>query len=333
MRALSTAPQLFAILKSLFARFCIIDTSLPTLGFYWLHEDVVVARPVYWNEDEQKFYSRFRQRGGQLELRKIIDLVPPSQHGQDGTIVGITIIVAIFAKDFYAYLDDLIVLPPSTVILVVDPENDPLSLVALSKIGLPQAGCIRLVRGGRIESYYLLSATGFDVTSQTIAISKAKEFAIGIYVDVPEAEWVGFCIRVELPEEVTVETVALSPHRMIHDGSRVCEVSDGYSWLWIGAEKHLRVLLGEVPEHLRRVRVIVPKAFRTTRLSQIKLLLNGRCVETKVEIWGEGVGAVTAELPHDSPALTLGISVPDTEATAEGQSILAACIDRIELQP
>jgi hypothetical protein len=121
--------------------------------------------------------------------------------------------------------------------------------------------------------------------------------------------------------------------RLIHDGGRRSEGTDDYAWLWVDKQRHIRFLLGYVPQHFNRVRVIVPNAVTTANLKSARLALNGEIVQPSIDIWHEASGAVSAPLSHyDDGDQVLGFSVAHVQSLEAGAATLAASIDRIEFQ-
>ena len=130
----------------------------------------------------------------------------------------------------------------------------------------------------------------------------------------------------------TWATTSLNPFALVHDGARTPEGDENYAWLWFTGEPQSRILLGPAASRFRRVRVVVPNALTTQNLQAARLLINGSVVKPLVEVWSEGSGAISAELPDALEApLVLGLWVPEGRVPEGGNAKFFACIDRIEL--
>jgi hypothetical protein len=333
---LHAGSEIVSVLTALFPRVQIIDASCPSFAFHWLHGDVIALEhpACFASEYEQRFYARFRQHGGHLKLLSIDDLLGDSGFRRTWDWEpGKAPVVAMAARQCGTLLQALRAMPEDTAFLVHDPNHDPAVLAAIEAIDPRGAISMRMTRGEHAETFHLLSRATLGDAPADITIAAAKTFAVNLRFEVPRAACIDYAIHIMLPEDGGFPTRAtLDPKRMIHDGGRRCESTGDYSWLWIDAERHLRILLGSVPRHFTSLRVVVPKAFTTQNLRETKILLNGRRVIPDVETWEEGAGALTVTLPPLDSELVLGIAAHATRTLDDGQTRLALCIDRIELR-
>ncbi len=325
--------NIMAMVRTVFPGLHVLDAHVPHASLFWWHEDVVtvVSPDSFRNDDQTKFYARFRQRGGHLPLLPIADVASHLHaHRRARVAKDSNSLIFLDADHIGALATAFTDMPPRTRLLVYRPETVPLDTIELALPQWPQVMQVRFARAGSFEHFYLMAdEIGPDLQADIIAA--AKPFAIEIYIEPRPAPWIVAAIRIDLPNApLKVDTLGLTAASLIHDGSRRSEATGDYSWLWVGAEQHIRILLGAIPDSFNRVRVIVPKAFSSANLRAAKLLLNGRRVETQVELWDDGVGAVAAALTERDAPLVLGFSVPST-VTLEDGTKLAACIDKVEL--
>lgn len=333
--ALSRSPlcsgaEMLAILRVMFPRLLLVELSYPQLDFAWRGaEAVAVLDPERLTDPAaQRFYQRFRQRGGHLAL------LSPERLGVDLAVLRRqlgTERVAFVAHD-RAAIGRLGHLDPDLAELcllcgedgLLPAEGDGSGAVSLS---------FAFQRDGVVETFHLLARRPLMEDAVTLAIAAAREFAVDIRLETPARDAAPPRLQIILPDSGAArDPVCITPGQMLHDGTRQSERAGDYGWLWIGRERHLRVLLGAVPPRFRCVRVVVPKAFSTENFCGIRLLVNGSVVPASHEIWSEGAGVVAADLPPERDGdLVLGVSVPAARLVEDGQTMLAAIIDKIEL--
>lgn len=316
--------------------FLMVELEFPGLRFAWRYEDTlsVADKTRLGSGPAETLYRAFRQHGGHW---------PPPVQGVYDPIL--------FARNELQDSSRPIILcgsadacfnlftgsraRPDVYALVLDiAVGDVEELCGAAGFGPPL--CVIMEAAEQRASYLLCAIDGIDTQLCDNMIAGAKTLAVNIRFDQPRWGTDGPVLSVELPEGVRpVLTVPVS--RWLHDGLRRSEQTGSYAWLWIGTERHIRVLLGKVPDYVRRVRVVVPKAFSAENLLGIRLLVNGVVMPVTAELWqdaGTGAGAVTTLLPEDfSGELVLGVAVPQLFRAEDGATELAACIDTIELMP
>jgi hypothetical protein len=314
-----------------------LDTSFPMLTFSWLHEDVIaVFHPDrVTNLAERQFYSRFRQAGGHAPLLKLADLGPASfSKPLPGAESAKISVIACHSSDCPDLLDFLGDVSPETTLLVNEPFKDEETRARLAQIGFGGMLTVRFNRPGKVENFRLIAKKLFDRQMVNRILAASKNFAVNVGLDMNGGDHAEPLIEIQLPlVGYQPPAIALSPMRLIHDGGRRSEGTDDYAWLWVDKQRHIRFLLGYVPQHFNRVRVIVPNAVTTANLKSARLALNGEIVQPSIDIWHEASGAVSAPLSHyDDGDQVLGFSVAHVQSLEAGAATLAASIDRIEFQ-
>jgi hypothetical protein len=221
---------------------------------------------------------------------------------------------------------------PDTILLVNEPDKDEAMRARLAQMGFSGMLTVRFNRPGKIEIFRLVARTSFDRPAVNRVLAASKSFAVNVSYSMTGGDHSEPLIDIQLPRVgYQPPTLALSPRRLIHDGGRRSEGADEYSWLWVDKARNIRILLGRVPEHFNRVRVIVPNAVTTANLKTARLAFNGEIIEPAIEIWHEGSGVVSAPLNHyDDGDQVLGFSVAHAQSLEKGAAVLAASIDRIE---
>jgi len=333
----SAGAEIVSVLRSLYKNFHILDTSFPMLTFSWLYEDVTaVFHPErVENPAERQFYSRFRQAGGHTPLLRLSDLGPYSfSRPVRADEAAKTAIIACHSSDCPALLDFLGDVSPSTTLLVNEPDKDDVMRARLAQIGFVGMLTVRFIRPGHSEVFRLIARKVFDRQMVNRILTASKNFAVNVGFGMTDGDHSEPLIEIQLPRVgYQPPTIALSPRRLIHDGARLSEGTEDYSWLWVDKERQIRFLLGYVPQHFNRVRVIVPNAVTTANLKTARLALNGEVVEPSIDIWREGSGAVSTPLSHHEDGdQVLGFSVAHAQSLEAGAALLAACVDRIEFQ-
>jgi hypothetical protein len=193
--------------------------------------------------------------------------------------------------------------------------------------------CVTLTKGETKESFCFLSAVHSNAKLRTLFVQVAKTVATDLRLAAQRGKGKKDSVTVFLPDAYECWTnTSISPFGFVHDMPQIPECDAEYSWLWIKRQPHIRLLLSGVHEKYRKVRVIVPNAHSTENLLDARLLLNGEVVNSKTEVWSEGCGAISAELPDTlAEPLVLGFWVPNWRMSDDGTTKLYACIDRIEL--
>jgi hypothetical protein len=332
---LTSGAEIMTLLQAIYPRFHILDTTFPMMTFAWLHDDVAALLDTNDSPGtpEQEFYSRFRQAGGHLPLLTGADLATHASSASAQPFgANRTVVVACHAAVCASLLEYLTGLPESAVILIGGDQRDLVLEGDLAQLGFAPQVSIRFVRPAAAETWCLFSRVPCDAMAIGNIVTAAKTFAVDVSMTPPSAGQSSYGFRIVLPETgFRPPSAHIAPERFIHDGSRPSETSDGYAWLWVGAERHIRLLLGRIPCHFAKLRVLVPKAFTTDNLRSATLLLNGEIVPSHIEVWEEGAGAISADLPSDRESETvLGLFVMKAQALGAGESALSACIDKIE---
>jgi hypothetical protein len=126
----------------------------------------------------------------------------------------------------------------------------------------------------------------------------------------------------------------LSARQFIHDGIRSSEGDAAYSWIWVQESCHLRLLLGSVPRGERQVRVTIPRSSGARNLKEIRLLMNGLPLPTRVDRWDEevGSGVASAEFLSDGRDHVLGVAVRECLPLEADGPPLSVCLDRVDIR-
>ena len=309
----------------------VLDTLFPASPFLLSGAPVELSLfPDNIPDEAAEFYARFRQGGGARPVLPFATALPGAL--ADAAAAARPLLVALHAANASAATEPLSQagsLPP---LLLLAPEGNSPALAALCGIGYTGCCFFRLVQGEADECFCLLSAE-----TETAALLRSLEAAgKTAAVDMRFASRDGGeadTLVVFLPDSYqTWTTTSLNPFALVHDGARTPERDGDYAWLWFAGEPQSRILLGPTAGRFRRVRIIVPNALNTQNLQAARLLINGSVVKPLVDVWSEGSGAVSAELPDALEApLVLGLWVPEGLVPEGGGPKLFACIDRVEL--
>ena len=314
--------EMLSVLYSLYPGFRLVDGVFPQLPLSWRHGAGLALNLGDASEMEDAFYARFRQQGGHAPvlrgntLRAHLRAVDASAHAPTTTV---------FVAPAYSVDALLDAVQPAA------QENDAVVLqdafevpAQLAAAGFPAGLKLRFRRPSRSQSYVLATRKGLDVNAFQSVMQAVRQIAVDMGGGLNRPGWRD--LRVDLPEEGFRPAKAqILPSLFIHDGARRSEGDAAYSWIWTGAERRIRILLGCVPPHYRKLRIIAPNATPALNLLEARLFLNGERAASRVEMWGKSSGVVEVDLAPRGSELVVTLAAPEAE---KGLSI---CIDRIEL--
>lgn len=309
----------------------VLDTLFPASPFLLTGAPVELCLFADNLPDEATaFYTRFRQGGGTRPILPFAAALPEVLTA--ATAAGQPLLVVLHANNASAAAAPLSRAETPPPLLLLAPEGDNHSFEALHEIGYRGRCFFRLVEGEADECFCLLSAETDTANLLRHLETAGKAAAVDMRFashDGNEAD----TLIVFLPAGYqTWSTVSVNLFSLVHDGARTPEGDENYAWLWFAGEPQSRILLGPSAGRFRRVRVVVPNALTTQNLQAARLLINGTAVKPQVEVWSEGSGAISAELPDDLEApLVLGLWVPEGRVPEGGNAKFFSCIDRIEL--
>lgn len=310
----------------------LLDALYPLSPFLLHGERVELCMfPQNLPAEGSAFYADFRQDGGKRPIFPFANALPAAQN--EATANGQTLLVALHTGNGLAAaarLERGTLLPP---LLLLAAEQVYGALPPLYAAGYTGHCVIRLSQGGYEESFCFVSPNETTAGLVHAFESAGKMVATDLKVtaQAPDAEV--DTVVIYLPGDYeTWSSKAVTPLTLVHDGNRAVEGDAAYSWLWYAGRNQLRMLLGPVAQHYRRLRVILPNAMSTTNLRGARLLLNGESVQPHVELWSDTSGALSVELPDNLvPPLVVGVWVPEGTQADDGMTKLFACIDRVEL--
>lgn len=326
--------ELMSMLSSAYPKLAVVDCSFPLRSLSWFHDDVVSAvLSVRFGEDlEAEFYTRFRQAGGHLPLIAI----PELRNGGKTRLSflrepGKVLAIAFRESEWEAVLEGISDFTEDTLLLVQVSADGDSFLRACTTLGFYFSIFVHLSRNRDREKYILVSKNGFSTATVERLIAGAKRFAIDVEVDNSDEQLVQRSINVKLAAVGSKpKSASFAAATLVHDGNGRSETKDGYSWMWVGRERHVRFVLGRVPHHYRSVRVVIPNALPASNLFDARLLLNGEVKASTVEKWEESAGAISTDLVPFPGEQILGFAVPAIKILPDGVTTLSACIDRIE---
>jgi hypothetical protein len=194
----------------------------------------------------------------------------------------------------------------------------------LGEAGFPAGLKLTFRRPSRSQGYVLATRVGLNADTMDAVIQELRHIAIAIEGGSDAQGWRH--LLVDLPEEGYRPAKAQIPSALfIHDGARRSEGEAADSCIWADEERRIRVLLGCIPPHYSKLRLVVPNATPASNLQQAVVFLNGERASSRVETWDANSGAVDIELAPNSGETVVTLAAPDA---AGGLSI---CIDRIEV--
>ena len=314
--------EMLTVLNSLFPGHRLVDGAFPHLALSWRHGGGIALNLGGLDEAEEAFYERFRQQGGHAPVLGAQTLQAYLRGVDAAAAPPATTVFAGPAASIRALLDAVALAGlEDDVVVLQDAQEAPRELAAA---GFPAGLKLTFRRPSRSQSWVLATRKGLHGDAFQAVMQALREIAVDINGG---ADWRGWRdLRIDLPEEgYAPEKAEIPPWRFIHDGARRSEGDGAYSWIWTGAERRVRILLGAVPSHFRRLRMIVPNARPASNLHEARVFLNGELVASRAEIWGEGSGAIDVDLAPDGRERVVTLAAPE----ADGD--LSICIDKIEL--
>jgi hypothetical protein len=314
--------EMLSVLYSLYPGFRLIDGVFPQLPLSWRHGGGVALNLGGAGDAEDNFYARFRQQGGHAPVLGADTLMSHLRALDFAAPPPATTAFVASANNVHALLDA--VKPAALandVIVLQDARNVPAELAAA---GFPAGLKLTFRRPSRSQSYVLSTRSGLDAAAFDAVMQSLRQIAVDMREGANAHGWRD--LRVDLPEEGFRPAKAqVAPALFIHDGARLSEGDAAYSWIWTGEERRIRILLGCIPPHYRKLRLVVPNATPPSNLRQARVFLNGERTPSRVETWGESAGTLEVELTPRSAELVVTLAAPEA---AGGLSI---CIDRIEV--
>lgn len=318
--------EMMGVLNSLYPGHRLIDGGFPQLALSWRHGSGLALNLGGAGGAQDLFYAGFRQRGGHapiLDARSLITYLrtaaaPPA-----------TTVFAASAPALAALLEGAApAARENDVFVVQDATEAPRAQDELAAAGFPAGLKLAFRRSGRTQSWVLAMRKGLDDEAFERVMAALRQVAVDIGGGANQQGWRD--VRVDLLHEGDRPLSAkFAPFGLLHDCARRSEGDAAYSWLWAGAERRIRILLGAVPAHFTRLRIVVPNTSPTSNLGSARLFLNGDLAAHRVEIWGKGSGALDVELTPRREELVVTLAAP--EATGEGAAALSICIDGIEV--
>jgi len=320
------------LIKTISPELRVLDTLFPLSPFLLCGDDTELCQfPENVPVEAVPFYARFRQGGGTRGILPFAEALPGALAA--AAAAGQRLLLALHAGNGKAAAETLTLTPARPPILLLAPEGIADLRTALNMLGYTGSCFIRFLHGELDEAYGFFSAE-HDSDGLLRGLEAAgKKFAEDMRLQAQRPEGQADTILIFLPQAYQGWSKAsLSPLQFVHDSNRTPEGNASYSWLWLANQPQLRILFGTVTGRFRNVRVIVPDALSTHNLKSARFLLNGEAVHPHVEIWSDGQGAVSAELPAATlDPLVFGIWVSEGRTTEDGVTKLYACIDRVEL--
>ena len=313
--------EMMSVLAALYPGHRLVDGTFPQLALSFRNGAGIALDLGGPEGAAQAFYGRFRQRGGHAPVLSPGGLLAflRAEDTSAATVFaappeGLETLLAAAAPG----------LREGDVALVPDAGSVPDHAPTLARAGF--AGGLRLTfrRPQAAQTYVLATRRGLDEATFAGVLAALREVAVDIGGGANAGGWRE--LNVDLPAEgYRPPLEVLPPRRFVHDGARRSEGDADYSWLWIGEERRVRVLLGCVPAHFRRLRLVVPNARPEGNLAGARVFLNGEATATQSQIWAPGSGAIDVELAPRTEELVVTLAAPQAEGG------LSICLDKIEL--
>ena len=322
----------------------VVDLTFPDIRLSCHLSSYVSAHTAKLSLDDEAyaFMQRFRSSGGRLpiinlaardgafDLRQLQGTVPPD------TLIhaGVPPRTLDFARNLLEWAKT------GPVVIVGD-----LSFIMRCQpiLGTPALGILTVqITRGTVPTtlHYLLPPALLERTGNLVVTAMRRDLILtddSLYRDsfrgvedvTRVAQFTGNRLQSDGGGELAMRWTADS---LIHDGGRQSESDNGYSWLWIDAERHLRILLGTLPQRQVTASVVFTRVVSPANMDGSQLIYNGRPLQTVVELWSGETGKFVANFfPEPGDLNVLGIAMPESARLDRDGPLLAGCIDSVEI--